>query len=446
MTLDINFDLMQWQLDFLQSPARIKALSGASDTGKSWICRFALIAACLQYPHSFHFATATTWTQTYRAIAEPIMEFLNEYSVEFDFRLSSGKKALNLCDVARARKGDGMIEFINGSRIELYSSDALNARIRSREFSMGFLEEATLIEEKYIELIFFEAIRRLRQPNTPHHLLLATNPDIKTSWLYQHIFDPVGRKASESRIQGILEKSGYEKNEAYDFSRIETRQLCFRDGYNRDDREREALILMGTPRQIDLFYHGKWGNLEGVAYILEAGKHICDIDTSELDKFYISFDYGFSPDPMVYLLTTVKNGTILVVDEIVLYSQPVNKHSGYLDNWMRQYNIVGYTGETATGAGEIRDLLSSYYKLHYYATVKKRTVGWTFLADLVDVGRLKINEHCINTINSLSGLTWVSGIRGVDVEGVLDDPADALRYFAMCPIIYDQCETYRRRK
>ena len=57
---------------------RVKALSGASDTGKSWICRIDLILACLEFEYAKCFISAATWTQTERAVMEPMTDFLKD--------------------------------------------------------------------------------------------------------------------------------------------------------------------------------------------------------------------------------------------------------------------------------------------------------------------------------------------------------------------------------
>ena len=411
--MDIDLKLLQWQVDFLESDHTIKALSGASDTGKSWVCRLDLILDCLKYPMSHHFATATTWTQTFRSIIEPIEQLLIEQGI--DHR-------------ADVKRNEGLIQFCNGSRIEMFSSDKMYNRLRSWEFCSGFMEEASTIEDKHMEKIFPEAVRRLRQPKrpewklkegeNPYCLRLATNPDLKTRWLFQNLFETP-------------------PPDAY------VKQMTFYDGFNVDDKEREAKILMGSQRQQDFFLWGKWGALEGQAFALEEGKHIQHVNTDDLEQFYITFDYGFHDDnpdhpPMVYLLCAGKGNTLYALDEITLDSIPVNRHEQWITHkdhdWYDKYNIIGYTGETATGSGEIRDLFNKK-NIHYLPTDKKRHLGWTTMVDLFDLGRLIIDPKCVKLIKSLSGMCWVSSTKGVDCEGEYDDPADALRYFVNCPWI-----------
>ena len=387
--------ILDWQHDFLTSTKKVKALSGAADTGKSWICRFHQILSCLRYARSEHFASATTYQQAYRAIIEPMIRDLS---------------ALGYGDRIKYNHQDKILYFFNGSRIEVYGAEKLYHKIKSREVFSCFIEEATTIDDKYTEEFFGEVLRRLRQPgfeklNKP--LLLATNPDIKSRWLYENIF-------------------GAPPDHAF------VKQLAFLQGFHRNDEERAQNILIQSKRQIDLYYWGLWGALEGQAFFVEPEA----FDESQLEQYYISFDYGFQPDPMVYLLHSIKNGVIFIVDEIVLPGVTVNRHKSYLERWMDK-NIVGYTGDTSPGSAEVRDVLTSL-GITYYPTVKDRSIGWTTLADLIDLGRYKVHPRCKLTLRSLGSMCWVGSTIGVDCEGEYDDEADASRYFVMCPFIFNK--------
>lgn len=414
MRLQVDLETAPWQGEFLKSTKKIKALSGASDTGKSFVCQYHIVRNCLQYPGSRWFATASTWTQTYRAVLEPMMEFMDENGIHHIYKES---------------KHDGILYFKNGSRLEMYSEEKMWSRIRSREFAGAFIEEATIFKKDQILKLIYEIIRRTRQRNVDGlsppkcPILMSMNPDLVTHPLYAYLF--------------------LEPND-----NMYVKKLAFKDGYHADDKERENLILQGNKREIELFLHGNWGFAEGIAFILEDGIHVRDYDESDLDQFYITFDYGFSPDPMVYLLTSVKNGVTFIHDEYILYSTPIRKHPEYLDRWVNNYQIIGYTGETATGAGEVRDLLSGRYKIPYNPTTKKRTLGWTTFADIIDDERFVINPRCKDTIRSMQTMVWANGTLGIDCvsesEDDFDDPADAIRYLIMCPWIYNQVASTRR--
>lgn len=391
--MNLNLNLDKWQLEFLQSEKLILALSGASNSGKSWVCRLKLILHYLQTPSSNCFVTASTHTQTKRAIIEPMIQFLSENKIEY---------------VAKFNKGEGYLQFTNNSRIEIFSSDNMNFRLRSREFSIGFVEEASTIPETQIEQIINESIRRLRPPAPgPYHLLIATNPGLKSSWIYNNIFGP-------SVPTDIF-----------------TKHLTFREGFNKNDKDYESKLLRASKRDQDIFYNARWGSLEGQAFELEVGRHIKPLDFSDFDRFFISFDYGFSPDFMVYQLFSIKNSVVYLVDELVFNNTPISRHTALLEPWCSNYNVIGFTGETSVGSGEVRNMMFESFKLKYYKTTKDRTLGWTKLADMLETNNLIINSKCKKTIESLESLKWIGGTRGIDTQGSFEDPSDALRYFIM---------------
>jgi hypothetical protein len=329
------------------------------------------------------------------------------------------------------------------SRIEIISADKIENALRGREFSTGFFEEATTIDQKVIEGVFFESVKRTRQPNVPHHVLLSTNPDLVSHILYELLYSKQGQYNTEQRLYNTFIEAGFTHEEAWKESRIHVRQMGFLNGYNRNDREAQARVLSEPPRRRKMFYYGEWGLLEGQAFPIEEGKHIIKIDTEQLDKFYISFDYGMTPDPMVYLLMAIRNGSVYVIDEIVLYDIPVNRHEPYIQAWLDKYTIVGYTGDYSSGSGDVRALLNSM-RLTYYMTVKKRGLGWTTMNDLIDLNRFYVDISCEKTVKSLHSMVWVIANRKIDCEGDFDDPADTIRYFTMTPMIYRQLGLRRR--
>lgn len=446
--MDFNIELLPWQLEFIETPETLRCLSGASDTGKSWVCQLDLILTCLREPGALCLASATTWSHSYRAIIEPMIRYLEEQSIPYsaygvDKTHSRGRTVRRLSDLAKQSKGEGVINFVTGSRIEIISEENMFARLRSREFSRVYLEEATVVQTKFLEKNLWEAIRRVRQKGHSHHVNLATNPDLKTHFLWQHIFDPIGKNQTQLRIYDIMIKTGFTQDEAHKRSRIYTKSLTFKNGYNRNDKEREAKILMGSEREVKRYYYGEWDTMEGQAFILEPGKHIKKL--GEAERYYISFDYGFRPDPMVYLLWSYDNGILRIHDEIELFETPVNQHLDILEHWVKKYNIVGYTGDTAVGSGEIRSLFSEF-QIRYYPTTKKRNKGWTQLANFIDLNQFEIDEKCEKTLRSLQSQIWInSTLIGVDCKGEFDDQADAVRYAAMCGIVQTELQ-FKGRK
>jgi hypothetical protein len=387
--IDINLNLTPWQYEFLNSDKLILALSGGSNTGKSWICRLKMIMNSLKVAGTQSFVTASTYTQTTRAVIDPMILFLKEQ---------------NIPHVADFEKGEGILRFINGSHIEIFSAEKMMFRLRSREFSLGFIEEAITIPEKDIQEIVDESNRRLRPPSPgPYHLLLATNPGLKNSWLYGNVYGPNAPDDTWSR------------------------HIPFYEGYNKNDKEYEKKLLRASKRERQIFYHGEWGVLEG--QVLNLYKNIYDCPpVNDGSKFHIAFDYGFAPDPMVYLLIENLGSNLVVREELELKEVPVTKHSQYLDQWFQNYNISAFTGDNSPGCSEVRNLLQNKYQLSYYPTRKLRSEGWSTLVDLFDRNLITF-DNIKRCIESLESLTWMPN--KMDVNAGDDHHADALRYYIM---------------
>jgi len=261
--------LLDWQHEYIHTPKFLKVLCGASNTGKSHIARIDDLLYCIQNPGAHVCLTAETYTQAVRAMIEPMQTQMQEWGIQ---------------DFAEWKKQEGIYQFKNGSRMEVYSSEKIANRIRSREFSRLRIEEATTLPDKHIEDILYSAIRYLRQPGFKTNLCLTLNPDLKTRYLYKYLY--------EEPPDDMFKKD-----------------MTFCEGYNRHDTEYEAKLKMGSQRQQDLYLWGKWGNLEGQMFVLDEPTHIrpIDIKAEGIEKFFITFDYGFDSNDaglpkMIYLL------------------------------------------------------------------------------------------------------------------------------------------------
>src|SRR5690606_2905068 len=124
--MNLEIELLPWQKEFLDSDKKIKALSGARGTGKSWLCRLHILINCLKISNYKVFVTASTHSQTYNKIIEPLISEI--YNLRLDKFIKRNKQNSDFYN--------DRLRFQNGSYIEIISSDKLSDRLRSREFSM----------------------------------------------------------------------------------------------------------------------------------------------------------------------------------------------------------------------------------------------------------------------------------------------------------------------
>jgi hypothetical protein len=385
LTLDLSH-LHDFQRDFLTRTEPYQLFSGGAGIGKSEVGVIKMIAYACNHPKSRVLYASSTWGTTKTVFLPLLIRALER----FPQWMWQHEKGLN------------QFQLWNGSII-YYRNLANPASLRSLNLDMVLLEEATLIP--HIEEVFAECERGLRNKKGPPQLIFITNPGLKSHFLHGFFFE---KPAPDKWGVSLPARAG--------------------SAHQPDDYMRRLEALPASFRESLL--EGKWGVREGAAFPTIDIRALPDTEEQSL-RWALTFDYGFSPDPMVYLLCGLTKGRLYVKKELVLYSHPTWEHPKFLKPWFDDHNIIAYTGETATGAGETNSMIRKEFHIGHRITNKDRTWGWNRLSDMALAGILVIHPDCIETIKSLQSLTWIAGGKGIDVEGDYDDPADALRYMPM---------------
>lgn len=388
LTLDLSH-LHPFQRDFLARTEPYQLFSGGAGIGKSEVGVIKLLTYACEHAGSRSLYASSTWDTT-KNIFLPILERRLEALPQWMWEHHKGKKRIDLW---------------NGSII-YYRNLANPSSLRSLEVGLVLLEEGTKIPN--IETVFAECERALRAKSGPAQFIFITNPDLKSHFLYRFFYDqPSPDKWAVSlgaRIGAAHQPPEYMK-------RLEALPASFR----------ESLL------------EGRWGVKEGAAFPDLQVRRLSAAEQQSL-RWCITFDYGFSPDPMVYLLCGIGKGRLYVKRELVLYSTPTYRHPDHLRPWFDEHSITAYTGETATGAGETNVMMKENFHIMHRRTNKDRPWGWRKLSDLALSGALVISPECPETLRSLGSQVWIQGTKNVDCEGTYDDPADALRYLPMSPL------------
>src|SRR5690606_8384770 len=372
MNISLDFsNLHDFQKDFLKCDDEFILFSGGSGIGKSKVGTLKLILNSLRYKNYQSFYASSTWSATETIFLPMLLKSLEAIPT----------------DCWHHDKGKQWIEFKNGSIIRYRNLDD-PSKYRSTNLDMVMIEEATNLRN--IADHHDEFLRGIRNKKGPQQIIYITNPGLKTHWLYKYFYEE-----KKGTAWSIPARVGTHNEDSY-FKRF-------------------AMMSESKRKSLEL---GEWGVMDGMAY---TNIIVDTFDDIEQDiKWSISYDCGFSPDPQVYLLIGTINNKVYVRKDISLINVPTSRHNQWLDSWCRDYNIVSATGESGPGSGDTRSMLYENYKLHYTLPNKHRTVGWLKLADLIDQGNLIIHPECTDTLNSLESLSWISGTRGVDVEGPSD--------------------------
>jgi len=392
---NVDHTLLPWQQEFLYNTKKIKILSGSAGTGKSDVCRNQIVFNCIEAPQTSCMVAARGYDNAVAIIVKPLLGFLREKNIEYTLKTPKGKN-------------EKLILFANGSQIDVFSTTDLMWKLKGREYHSIFIDEAVNIPALHFDKVISQCLTRIRTTQEIDRqipvmqLLLATNPGMKSHPLYRnYLLNPP--------------KNTY------------ARHVYFHEGWYQDNQDYKDTLENLSPIQRAIYYEGEWGALEGQVFRFNTFKNPAP-EVNHGNRFHISFDYGFSPDPMIYLLIENTGSTLIVREELELKEVPISKHGNYLDEWFDKYQISAFTGETATGSGEIRDLLQNKYQLSYYPTRKMRQEGWTTLVDLFERNCI-ILDNVTRCVESLESLQWM--LNKMDIMPGDDHHADALRYYVM---------------
>lgn len=401
LRLENEIELKSWAVEFLSTKHYRKILSGAAGTGKSYVALFHIIKHALDYKGAvMHGLSGANATQTYKNITEPLCRLLDNLGLGFTYQYRAALKR---------------VQFDNGSYIDMYSGDNYEKAGRGPSPSLVWIDELTAIPEKEIEKHLAQADARTRQQGGyPRHVIITTNPDLVTHSFYKkYIIDPPA--------------DTWVKN------------LTFDEGYLADDQEYRKSLMSLPPAQRKMLFEGEWAYLEGQVFQLDQSKVMTDIKPDPNSQYHLAFDYGFDPDPMAYLLIENRGSLLIVREELEFTKVPISEHYKLLDPWFEKYKITAFTGETATGSAEVRNMLRKKYKISRKGTVKDRRQGWTRLIDVFHRQQILI-DNCPLLWESLTSLTWLNN--KMDITPGNDHLADTLRYYIMSRLYYRQLDKY----
>jgi hypothetical protein len=387
ITLDLSH-LHPFQVEFLECRSEYQGFFGGAGIGKSEAAAIKLVIHAISYPGSKGFYGSATWLSMTGIFLRVLRRILGQ--------LPSWMWV--------EEKGIRQFTFWNGSEI-LYRNLANPENTKSLNLDIAVIEEGT--EVTNIEDVFFAMERGLRNQHGPQQLIVVSNPGLKSHFLYDFFFNkPAANKWAVSHPARL--------------------------GVHQSDEYLRRLASMPKSRRLSL-EGGEWGVREGAAFPFI---DIREVPFADLQQWFISFDYGFSPDPMVYLLIGVNGKRMHIARELTLFSMPTPRHAALLQPWFDEVNITAYTGELATGAGEVRSMFNENFKIIHRQTDKRRDKGAVLLTDMAAESDLSVDPSCTDTIASLQSLIWVKGSKHSDVitdkeSAAGDDHYDAARYGAM---------------
>lgn len=386
--LYINIKLHDFQKEFLATEKPNVLLAGGSGIGKTFVSALKVIKYAVENPGCEILVASATWDSTVKIMVPALMEFLNKLPADFYVWRKMLKR----------------IDMHNGSVIHLKNLQDPGS-LKGYNIDLVWVDEGTEVEKP--EEVFEQLDNRLRSDRPfQKQMIITTNPDLRTHFLYRKFY--------------------LEYNEKTDWRLT----LPAYAGKHLPQEFIERLERMSSSKRKQLL-EGEWGVLEGKAVEFDPDLHISEFDEFDF-TYYLAYDYGFMPDPGVWLLIGMHKNNIYVIDELEFYETTAQNQKDRIIEMVNGRQIAGFTGDISAGSSEYRELIENLYHIRFSTPSKRRYFGWRKIIEIFEdkTPRILVDPRCKKFIRSIDSLIWKTNER--DLESDYDHFADAFRYFAMC--------------
>lgn len=385
-------DLHAWQVDPWNETSLVMLLTGSAGGGKSWLAAEKVHHYMLNNPNAMGLMVRKT------------RESMNNSTVLFFANRVVGKdeRVKHLSSLRRFEYANGSILAYGGMKDE-EQREQVRSIGQDGGVDIIWAEEANkLKEEDYQELI-----PRLRGKAGPYRqIILSTNPDAPTHWIYTRL---IGRQEAKVYYSSALDNPA-----------------------NPPDYINSLKLLTGV--QKERLVEGKWVQAEGAVYDNWSHENIDDVQASyDPERPVIWFcDDGYQ-NPRVILFAQIRHdGSVAVFDE---YYQPHKLFGETLDDALarpyRKPALAIYDPAASTFAAEIRRR-----NIQTMAGFNDIAEGIKVVRDYVCDGNgvrsLFVSSRCPNLIREIPSYTYDDSnlVKGGDPKPVKEDDhaPDALRY------------------
>lgn len=282
--MDINVEMNDIYIDWLNKKQQTQIFFGGSSSGKSFFICQKIVLDCLQ---------GVNW-MCCRNVARTIRNSVYNQVVK-----TISEMGLN--DLFRINKSDMVISCLyNGCQILFTGLDDVE-KVKSITPAKGvleriFIEEATEIKED----AYMQLTKRLRgiSPNDKY-IVMAFNPILKSHWIYKKFFG----KWEDN-------KNSYEDKD------VCILKTTYKDNDMLTDEDKEKLENESDPYYYNVYSLGNWGVLGNIIF---KNWEVVDLSdkVNQFDNIYIGCDFGYSSDPnaLIKIHYDGKRKTIYVFDE-----------------------------------------------------------------------------------------------------------------------------------
>lgn len=284
----------RWQVKAWRDKAMIQLNTGSAGGGKSRLTAEKVHAYCLKYPG----VTALMLRKSREVTTNSIVAFMKDSVMGGDKRVHHAV-------------GNSRFEYANGSMLiyggmrDKEQREAIRSVGGAGGVDLIWMEEAT----QFVEQDFNELTARLRGTKAPwRQILLTTNPDSPTHWIYKRLIQ--GGEAS-------VYYSGAKDNPANPADYLELLQKMTGVQYQR-------LVL------------GRWVQSEGAVYEeFDPAKHIIDyLPHKQWKRAFIGVDWGFTNPGVMQLWLLDGDGRMYQAYEIYQTQRLVSGVKGEEGWWI----------------------------------------------------------------------------------------------------------------
>ena len=391
--------MKKWQRNEL---ARINLLEGSVSSGKTWISLVLWAFWVKTMPLGKQYMMCAKSLTT---LKRNCLVLLEELVGSSNFSYSITKK-------------EGVLF---GRRILLEGAADIRseAKIRGLTLQGAYCDELTQFPRDFFAML----LSRLREPGAK--LFATTNPDSPSHWLK---VDYIDRKA--------------------DLDFLDVKFLLDDNTTLPEDYVRN-IKMEYTGVFYDRFILGKWVIAEGLIYPMYEDA-LCEPPHALAEKYVLSIDYG-TQNAFAGLLWGLYGGVWYQLQEYYYSGRAEriqktdDEYANDLDVFLESYDLSLF-GSIAKGrlqflqGGKIQTIvdpsaasfIATLRKRSYYKVLKANNDvldGIRDTATALQLGKLKINPNCKNTVFEMSAYTWQDG-GSVDAPKKENDHAcDATRYF-----------------
>lgn len=388
-----------WQNNKL---SRINLLEGSVSSGKTWISLVLWAFWVKTMPIGKQYMMcAKSLTTLKRNCLVLLQELVGESNFSFSINQKEG--------------------YLFGHKILLEGAADIRseAKIRGLTLQGAYCDELTQFPRDFFAML----LSRLREPGAK--LFATTNPDSPSHWLK---VDYIDRKAD------------------LDFLDI---KFLLDDNTTLPADYVRNIKMEYTGVFYDRFILGKWVIAEGLIYPMYADA-LCEPPHAVAEKYVLSIDYG-TQNAFAAILWGLYDGVWYQIKEYYYSGRAErvqktdDEYANDLDAMLENYDSSLY-GSSGNGwlrflnGGKIQTIvdpsaasfIATLRKRKYYKVVKANNDvldGIRDTATAFQLGKVKINPNCKNTVFELSSYTWQENAKEDTPVKENDHACDATRYF-----------------